>query len=81
MPFLNLPPSLDHGRLENCGFIGRQAGRIAGRPVKHRRHLVANRAMRAHLVIQGDEITPIIIYTINRTLPRRTISGSSLYSR
>src|SRR6516164_3348208 len=48
---LNLPPTLDHPRPENSASPGDRPAGITGRPVKHCRHLVADRAMRANLVL------------------------------
>ena len=49
---MNLPPSLDRRCQDDilASSGGGLAG-IAGRPMKRRRHLVADRAVRAHLVV------------------------------
>jgi hypothetical protein len=48
---MNLPPSLDQLPLENPGFIGGGLAGFADRPMKRRRHLVADRTVRTDLIV------------------------------
>ena len=48
---MDLPPTLDQFGVENPASSGGELAGIAGRPVKHCRHLVADRAVRSHLVV------------------------------
>src|SRR5438067_13846570 len=51
LPELNLPPTLDRFRLENRASPGDGLAGIAGLSMKHCWHLVADRAVRSHLVV------------------------------
>src|SRR5437667_1949978 len=51
LPELNLPPTLDRFRLENRASPGDGLAGIAGHSMKHCWHLVADRAVRSHLVV------------------------------
>src|SRR5213078_1794293 len=48
---VNLPPTLDRFRLENRASLGDGLAGIAGHSMKHCWHLVADRAVRSHLVV------------------------------
>ena len=84
---MSLPPTLDHLGQENSASSGGRLAGFAGRPMKRRRHLVADRAVRSNLIVVS---TPSLAFSlglveakepvqVEALVAQRTIEGLDLH--